>query len=504
MQEQNSNSAIRKSITRNTSVMMGAQVITWASSFALLLFLPKYLGSENYGKLFLALSISMMMEVLIDFGGNYLIPKEVSRTKSKTAQVLSNFGVVRALIWFAAMLLLIAFSYLVGYPPVTILLIAILGFSRLWEGAKRVLKSGFQGHERMEFPSIGNIVERVFIAAFVIGALLLGYGPVAVAIIMAIGVLLNLMVLLFFSKRIVEKFPKVEWTKTKNMIQVSIPYFLWSLFSIIYFRVDAIMLSLLTEDTVVGWYGAAYRFFDIVMVFPSIFTTVVFPIFARLWVEEKDQLYLTFQKSIKFMVILALPVTIGIYFYSNNIVDLFFGLEDYVPSIIILQLFAISIPLVYIDFILGSTILATDKQNKWAMVGLVAIFLNIGLNYIFIPISQVQFGNGGIGAALSTFGTEAFILGCALFMLPKNYNKALGFEYIPNLLASALTMAAIIWGAEFIGIPWVISAIIAVIVYGVCIINFKVLEQRERAFILSYISINHLKKIIKSKSETTA
>lgn len=503
MSEKDEHNKIHESITRNTSVMMGAQIVTWASSFILLMYLPKYLGSDNYGKLFLALSISMMVEVLIDFGGGYLIPKEVSRAKSKTAQVLSNFAAVRFFIWLIAMIFLIAFSYLAEFPPITQLLIIILGFSRLWEGAKRVLRSGFQGHERMEYPSIAAIAERVFISALVVSALMMGLGPIAVAIIMAAGVLLNLIVLLLYSPKIVDHFPKIEWKETTSMIHVSIPFFLWSLFSIIYYRVDAIMLSLLTGDTVVGWYGASYRFFDIVMVFPSIFTTVVFPIFARLWVEQKDQLYLTFQKSVKFMALLAFPVAAAVLFYSSDIVKLFFGIEEYQPSIIILQIFAISIPLVYIDFILGSTILATDKQKKWAYVGLAAIFINIILNFYLIPFSQAQFGNGGIGAAISTFGTEAFILLFALSMLPEDYIKALKFSYFPALSASIIIMTAVMWGGYFLTIPWIIVALLATLIYLLCILNLGVLEEKERTFVLNYISPVTLKKYLTKRSETT-
>lgn len=503
MKSENTYSEINKSIAKNTTVMFGAQIITWTASFILLMFLPKYLGSENYGKLFLALSISAMIEVLIDFGGSYLIPKEVSRTKSKTAQILSNFGVARFIIWIFAMVILILFSYIAGYPPVTQLLIVILGFSKLWEGAKRVLVSGFQGHERMEYPSLGAIADRIFVSALVVSALLLGYGPIMVAIIMAGGALINLIVLILFSNRILDRFPKFQWTQTKGMLQVSIPYFLWSLFSIIYYRVDAVMLSFFTDDNVVGWYGASYRFFDIVMVFPSIFTTVVFPIFSRLWVDSKDEMLVTFQKSIKFMAIMAFPVTLGILFYSKNIVALFFGLEGYSPSVIILQIFAISIPLVYIDFILGSTILAADKQKTWAWVGLSAIFINIVMNLFFIPFAQSNFGNGGIGAAISTFGTEAYILVFALVLLPREYLRSLRFSYTGNLLLSNAFMALVMWGGHLSGLPWIITVILAAITYLFAILNTGVLEPREKAFVLDNFQFSRLKNKILRKSETT-
>ena len=74
-------SDVSKSVSRNFSVMFGAQIITWLSGFVLLYFLPRYLGAQDFGRLYLALSIQMILGLLIDFGGNYLIPKEVARVK---------------------------------------------------------------------------------------------------------------------------------------------------------------------------------------------------------------------------------------------------------------------------------------------------------------------------------------------------------------------------------------------------------------------------------------
>ena len=69
---------IARSIARNTGVMMFSQVITWMSSFVLMLFLPRYLGSEEYGRLYLAISIALIAQMVIEYGGPYFLAKEVS------------------------------------------------------------------------------------------------------------------------------------------------------------------------------------------------------------------------------------------------------------------------------------------------------------------------------------------------------------------------------------------------------------------------------------------
>src|SRR5207253_8409442 len=49
---------------------------------------------------------------------------------------------------------------------------------------------------------------------------------------------------------------------------------------LIYGQVDTVLLSLLTNDAVVGWYVAAYRFIGIPAFVPVILLTVAFPALA--------------------------------------------------------------------------------------------------------------------------------------------------------------------------------------------------------------------------------
>src|SRR6056297_1735903 len=125
---------IARSVAKNMSVMLGAQMVTWVSGFVLLYFLPRYLGSEDFGRLYLALSIKMMMGLLIDFGGNFLIPKEVARSEKVGTSILNSYIILRILLWILAIGLVILFSNLLGYSEHVHLLIIILAIGKLWEG----------------------------------------------------------------------------------------------------------------------------------------------------------------------------------------------------------------------------------------------------------------------------------------------------------------------------------------------------------------------------------
>src|SRR2546427_6366101 len=122
---------VAQSVTKNAAVMMGSQVVTWISTFILMLFLPRYLGSEEYGRLYLAISVGMIIQIVIEFGGNYYIPKEVSRDRESAPSLVMNFILIRILLWVVSILLLAGFANIASYPGEVKGLLLIIGTAKL-------------------------------------------------------------------------------------------------------------------------------------------------------------------------------------------------------------------------------------------------------------------------------------------------------------------------------------------------------------------------------------
>jgi len=466
-------------VFRNVSVMFTAQMITWVSSFVLLYFLPRYLGSEDFGRLYLAISIKMMLGLLIDFGGGYLIPKEVARAEAKGGEILNSYLLLRIGLWALSIGLILILSKLLGYSEHVHLLILVLAIGKLWEGGTTALNAWFQGVEKMEYPSIGYIVERLFVAVFAVGALLMGGDSLSVAIIMSIGTFLNLIVILWFARGRIPIRPRLNWD-VFGLIRSGMPYFLFSLFSVIYYRIDAVMISAITNDVVTGWYGGAYRFFDMVMVLPLLYRTAIFPVFSRLWENKTGELTRTVGESVRLMILMGIPVALFIFTFAEEIIHFFMGLEEYQASVIILQIFAISIPIIFIDIILGSAILgAANKQRSWAVVGLVAIFVNIGANLFLISWAQELYGNGGIGAAIATLITELFVMFCALWLLPGSYLVSFKGAYLWKPIAASLLLFIFFWFAPGLGIHWILATLAAPVIYLAGLMLIRTFDQEE-------------------------
>jgi len=495
------NNSIAHSLAKNTTVMFSSQLATWASSFVLMLVLPRYLGSEEYGRLFLAISVTLIAQIFIEFGGNYFIAKEISREKEKTHLFLSNSIALRIILWMAAFAAIMLFSFSAGYSDKVILLIAILGISKLWEGSGKVIYHCFQGWEMMQYPSFAAIAERLIVTLFSVIALMLGANAVAVGCIMAASTLVNFFILTRFMERIGGYFQKPQWEAMKTILKESVPYFLYALFAVLYFRINAIMLSLMVPEKVVGWSGVAYRFFDILMFLPSIYTIAVFPILSKLWNNNNAAVYNTTQQSLRFIILSGIPISISVFIFSDRIIELFFGRAEFGPSALLLKIFAPGILLVYIDFVLGTAMFASDRQRQWTITALCAMLLNPALNYFFIPFTQAHQGNGGIGAAIATLITELFVMIMALSFLPRAILSSAKSQFLWKGIGSGAFMALTALLLQHSGIPWLLSAAISVSAYILGLVMLKTIEPEERNFIRAFLSLRSLKTIFAPSKE---
>lgn len=491
-------SKIGSTVSENVAVLFIRQLFTWASTFVLLLFLPRYLGSENFGKFYLGQSLAAIFMVMIDFGGRYWITKEVSRHRDVVGQIMVDASALRGLLWLFSVVAMNFYAAIAGYENTTRIVIAVFSVGLLWDAATKVIWSCYQGFEIMKYATYSSIASSAFISIVGVTALIMGVGPIGFSVVTVLGGLLSFIICALFIPTMTLIIPKVDFRNLIDHLKHGLPYFLNTLFTTIYYRIDTVMLSLLTPTVVVGWYGASYRFFDALMFVPSILTIAVFPAMSRIF-GEGDSISRSFQKSLDFLFLLGVPISIGVFTFSKEIIDLFFGLSEFGPSVLVLKVFACGMIMVYIDFLLGITLLASDKQRQLSFVSLGALFINVGLNYMFIPIAQYMVGNGGIGSALATLITEFFVMFSMLMLLPKIIIEQSGITIQLKTLAAGLIMAGFLVLFHILGIHWIIKIFLSSSVYLGAIVLLKVIDDTDIQLLKGVIPKRFFLKITDSK-----
>ena len=467
---------IFRGVARNTAIMLVQQIVTWASTFLLLLFLPRYLGPVEYGRLFLVVSVSGIFQHLVNYGGSLALAKDVARDRLATGGLLSGALGLRVVLAGASLAGLMVFSLAARYDEDVLLLMLIAGVSLFFDGAITCWYAAFQGNEQLRYTSLAVIVKRSFISLAGVGALLAGAKALGMVIILSLGSVLNLLMLIFNAKVIVATVPPLRVRNVTQQLRAGLPYFLLTTFSAVYYRIDAVMLSKMSPEAVVGWYGAAYRLFDSFGFLPYLVTVALYPVLSRLWQSDGDAHRRAFQKTLESLIILGVPLCIGAIAFGEKLVHLFYGAAAFEPSVILLQVLSAGLLVLYVDMLFGTVLLSSDMQKRQSIIALAAIPLNIGLNLLLIPYTQQQYANGGIGAATATVVTELCIM-ISLLVLVRKRGLLEGFRF--QVMGKGIVAGVLMAGSILLlqgRLPWFVSALLSAVVYGCAALLLRALQ----------------------------
>src|SRR5436190_22972493 len=108
-------SSARTTIFKNAGAMMASQITTWALTLLLTVFLPRYLGAARMGELQLSIGLWSLMGVLITFGMDTLLVKEIARQPSSTVELLVTTFALRGLLYILSFGAVALYLHLLRY-----------------------------------------------------------------------------------------------------------------------------------------------------------------------------------------------------------------------------------------------------------------------------------------------------------------------------------------------------------------------------------------------------
>ena len=266
----------------------------------------------------------------------------------------------------------------------------------------------------------------------------MGYGLIGVNLAI-IGSYFTTLIMFYFisSAKIVRIGFSFDFEFWKFLIRESIPFWLIGVFEFIYFRIDTVMLSVMKDYAVTGWYSAAYRIIEVLMKIPVMISAALFPTMARLHAESVKSLQVLYQKVTKYLWLLAFPVATGGIILSKEIIGLIYK-EQFNNSVLALQILMLAMLFIFVNYFIGNLLMAINLAKVFMIsTGICALF-NVLINLALIPYFSYA------GAAWATVMTEALNFTILFYYAFKHGYKInlAGILYKP-IIACAI-MAAVI------------------------------------------------------------
>ena len=388
--------SLKRRLIKNAGWLFGAEMISKLLAYGLIVILSRTLGPEGLGQYSFIFYYVGLLGVFSDLGVGYYFMREVARDKRKAEELLPDvlgFKIVLAGINF---LIIVVLTLFIPKPEWIKALIVIAGAEAMLTWVSSIFIRLMYAHEVTKYAAIARTVERLW--AFFIGGAVLYYfrslSPFVIALLA--GYFLRELLRIKFGMKFVDvvrvRFKPDKWI---FLLKKSYPFWLIGLFTLIYYRTDMVMLSLLRGDYETGIYRAAYTLIEVSLFIPQIVVATTMPSMARLWKEDRKTLNILFRKSFQMLLLIGFFGVAGYYLFARLGIVVVFG-EKFLPRVPVLRILAFAIPFMFLNSLLGSFMNATGRELTFTKITAFTALLNVVLNYFLI------LNYGAEGAAVAT------------------------------------------------------------------------------------------------------
>ena len=409
--------SIRKLLLKNTLWSGIGEIINKGLQFLLIIILARYLGTNEFGKFSFISSFIPLFLIITDFGLHFISVREISRNLEQTKKYLSNIFTIKLILAFLAFLSIFIISQFLNKTSEIKILIYIYGlYVILWSFCE-FFYTIFKAWEKFKYEALVKTIHISILFTLIILSILNHKDLKEIILVYLLTISLTFIILIGI---IVAKFTKFNlcfdaplW---KHILKESWPLALSSVFTIIYYRIDTTMVSLMKTDQDTAWYFAPYNLVFGLAFIPLFMMHSFYPKMSQIFHNAKNELKIFYHKIMVLIGGIGILMLIGVYFLADKIILLIYG-SQYTPSILALKILVVAVFFSYFSHVFLFTLTAMNKQKIYTYVTAIGCIFNLIANFIFIP--KYSF----IGASWTTVSTEFLTGFLLLIFVGKLLNK---------------------------------------------------------------------------------
>ncbi len=461
-----------------TIASVGQKVI----SFVYFTLIARNIGAEGTGKYFFALSFTTVFVVFIDLGLTQVLIREGAKSKEKLQKYFSS--VIFTKIFLGILTYLAAFTVIniMGYPVETRHLVYLSAVTMLFDSIHLTIYGVLRAIGNLKYEAIAIIGSQLITLILGTTFLYLKFPLIFLILAFTIPSFLNVVYssIVLFKKYQIKLKAKLDKEILRFMAVIAVPFALASIFGRVYSYIDSILLSKLAGDVAVGWYSIPYKITYAFQFMPLALMATLYPKFSEYFAKDKKRLAFTFERAIKYLMIIVFPIAIGIGVLSRDIILSLYTAE-YINSILPLQILLAGLVFSYLSFPVGSFLNASNRQVTQTIIVFFVMVINIILNVILIPRIGV------VGAAISALVGNICLTVFGYFIIPSiaKISHWFLFKSFLQIFTSAVVMGLGVYFINQIS-HYTIAILVAVVVYPIMLFMTRAITvgQLKEAMVL--------------------
>lgn len=472
-----------QTIFKNMSWLLISQIVASVCGFVWTILMARYLGVNNYGILGFAVSITGILGIIDDLGISVHIVRHIATNYESAPKYLGN--AIPLKIIFAAIKLVLTFIILIllSVNIFTILITLMFSVEMIFKSYINTLNGTFQAFENGKYQGIGITLMNTATLLFILISIYADLGLLGISIAYILANLLTFIYEYYVLNKYVVK-PKFELDLEfcKRITILSLPFAITGILYTVYYSIDLVMLTKLVGDYATGLYNATYKLIAVLNLFYSVYTAVIFPVMSKFYKNDKKLLVISFEKSVKYLMLLMIPLAVGTVLYSLDIIQLIYG-NQYDEASSVLSILIWTVCLLFISGAANTLLNASHKETTVTKIYAIAAVFNIALNFVMIPFFSYN------GAAVTTVLSDVLIVALQVYVIYRighRVNKKLYSDLIKIIIGSAVLGIAL----YFLNLNMWIAIPVGIIIYLAVVYLLRVFDKDDKYVIKEILGKN--------------
>ena len=417
-------------VAKNTIVLIVLRLVVPILSLALISTLSRMLGAEGLGRYTLAFSFLTLLGGLAPLGLPTVITRDGANDPNTLNNMLRNAMSCGAIASVLMTVTMIAAGSLLNYDAKTRSALVILSIAIAPYTAGMLIDGAIVALEKMQYLAAATLAEYLLKVAVAMVLLWLGFGLNAVLLTAVLGKVVGCLTSIFLLRRSgVSVGFSIDPSMLRKLGRLAPTFLLTTIFSTLYWRIDVLILSKLANTADLGYYGAAYRLFEIATVFPQSLCLSLYPQISAAVETNRDRLGRLGQSAWRYLLVVGLPAATFATLLPAPILRLLYGAEfdAAAPTLSVLMWTIIPYSLVRYN---AYVLVAANQQRVDLLLNLVMSVINVAINFVLIP----RYSH--LGAATATLASM-----CALVIL----QHACLRRFLPGQVAAIPVQPVVYW-----------------------------------------------------------
>ena len=392
---------LKNKVFKNASWIIGCKIVQAVLALIVTMLMSRYMGPSNYGVISYAASMVAFVVPVMQLGFRNTLVQEFVNSPDEEGKILGTALGMNVVASFACIVGIISFVSIANRgETVTIVVCGIYSINLIFQ-ALEMAQYWFQAKLISKYTSVSMLIGYIAISAFQFYLMGTGKSIYWFAVAASVDYVVIAILLLTIYRKKGGQPLSFSWQKGKEMFAKSRYYIIANLMVTIFAQTDRIMLNLMTDDAMVGYYAAAITCANMTsFVFYAIIDSARPSIFES---HKHDKSAFEKKVSLLYTVIIYLSLIqcIVITVCAPLIVWILYG-KEFSPAVGVLQLLVWYTTFSHLGSIRNIWILAENVYKKLWLINLSGAVLNVILNYLLIPLYAAS------GAAFASLVTQIF------------------------------------------------------------------------------------------------